>query len=201
MKISSLYSAVRTYMGHRQPGFDFLFDQLEQVKDPFIVETGCARVPDNWDGDGQSSLLFDDYIDEFGGEFMTVDISPESTKYCSSRIKCSRSTVVTSDSIQFLYGLNNHLQQDNKKINVLYLDSFDAPKDDEAVLNQSAGHHLYELCAIIPSLKSGCLIGVDDNWLVNGNQLEGKGKYIYDFFKRVGLSPVFAAYQIFWRLP
>jgi hypothetical protein len=197
---SQLYQAARPHLGQRQIGFDYIFDYLKDIKDPTIIETGCARTEGNWDGDGQSSLLFDAYIKEFGGQFMTVDISPESTKYCLSKMQCERSAVCEGDSIKFLYGLGKNMQKNSSQINLLYLDSFDAPRDDLAITNKSALHHLYELTSIMPSLAPGCLIGVDDNWVVNG-QLEGKGKYVYDYFKSLGIEPCLAAYQFFWKLP
>jgi len=196
------YDDVRSKLGHRTDGFDFIFNYLKDVKDPLIVETGCARQLDNYEGDGQSSLLFDKYIKEYGGEFHTVDISPESTEYCQSKMTSSNSLVYTDDSITRLKILNKRFQVQNRKIDFLYLDSFDAPRDDPDTCYRSALHHIYELLTIAPSLKPGALIGVDDNWIEvknDQNILRGKGQIIYDYMVSANIPVAHAGYQIFWR--
>jgi len=61
------YEDVRHMLDKRATGFDFIFNYLKDIKDPFIIETGCARIENNYAGDGQSSLLFDKYTNEYGG--------------------------------------------------------------------------------------------------------------------------------------
>ncbi len=187
--------------GHRQSGFDYVFEYLKGVDKPLIIETGCARQEDNYFGDGQSSLLFDKYVQEYGGEFYTVDISTESIEYCRSKVS-TKTTVVQEDSITFLKELNQSLLKQNKKIDFLYLDSFDAPRDQPEVCYQSAMHHLYELLTIAPSLKQGALIGVDDNWVENKDNLHmlmGKGQLIFDYMRKVNNPLVKDGYQMFWK--
>ena len=195
------YNDVRDKLQHRQSGFDYIFQYLGGYEDPIIVETGCARQLDNYSGDGQSSLLFDKYINKYGGEFYTVDISQESTDYCKSRMTCDKSHVYTNDSITQLKELNDLLQDRNLKIDFLYLDSFDAPRDKPEVVFESALHHLYELLTIAPSLKNGALIGVDDNWVEQkdgNNYLVGKGQMVFDFMQKSGRPLVRDGYQLFW---
>lgn len=196
------YNEVRDRLGHRISGFDYIFQYFVDVEDPLIVETGCARQIDNYSGDGQSSLLFDKFIKQYGGEFHTVDISKESTDYCKSRMTCSRSRVYTEDSITQLKRLNYEFQDRNMKIDFLYLDSFDAPRDQPDVVQQSALHHLYELLTIAPSLKNGALIGVDDNWVEEKdgqNILAGKGQFVFDYMRKSGRPLVCDGYQLFWK--
>lgn len=192
------YNDVRDRLGHRISGFDYIFQYFVDVDSPLIVETGCARQMDNYSGDGQSSLLFDKFIKQYGGEFHTVDISKESTDYCKSRMTCNRSNVYTEDSITQLKILNTKFQKENRKIDFLYLDSFDAPRDEPEVVLQSAVHHLYELLTIAPSLKEGALIGVDDNW-IEGNMLKGKGQFVFDYMQKSGRPLVHDGYQLFWK--
>lgn len=196
------YNDVRSRLGHRTEGFDYIFQYFVDVEDPLIVETGCARQMDNYSGDGQSSLLFDKFIKVYGGEFHTVDISKESTDYCKSRMTCDRSHVYTEDSITKLKRLNYEFQDRNVKIDFLYLDSFDAPRDQPEVVQQSALHHLYELLTIAPSLKNGALIGVDDNWIEQKdgqNILAGKGQFVFDYMQKSGRPLVRDGYQLFWK--
>lgn len=196
------YNDVRDRLEHRQSGFDCIFQYLGNYDNPIIVETGCAREMDNYTGDGQSSLLFDKYINKYGGEFYTVDISQESTDYCRSRMTCEKSVVITNDSITELKKFNRWFQERDKKIDFLYLDSFDAPQDKPEVVFQSAIHHLFELLTIAPSLKNGALIGVDDNWIEqvdDKHYLMGKGQVIFDYMRKTGREPIHQGYQIFWR--
>lgn len=196
------YDDVRSKLGHRQVGFDYIFNYLKGVHNPLIVETGCARQLDNYSGDGQSSLLFDKYTKEYGGEFHTVDISTESTDYCKSRMTSDNSHVYTNDSILQLQILNQKFLSEGRKINFLYLDSFDAPRDKPEVCYQSALHHLYELLTIAPSLSPGCLIGVDDNWIETNKQgqyMAGKGQFIFDYMRKINNEPLLNAYQVFWK--
>jgi hypothetical protein len=192
------YDDVRSRLGHRQSGFDYIFDYLKTLKEPLIVETGCARQLDNYEGDGQSSLLFDKYINEYGGHFWTVDLSEESVNYSRSKVISENSAVALGDSITKLKELNSILLQSQKKINFLYLDSFDAPRDEPDVVFQSALHHLYELITIAPSLADGALIGVDDNWVEEG-KLGGKGQFVFDYMQKCGRPLCHDGYQLFWK--
>jgi hypothetical protein len=192
------YDDVRSRLGHRQSGFDYIFDYLKTLKEPLIVETGCARQLDNYEGDGQSSLLFDKYINEYGGHFWTVDLAEESVNYSRSKVISENSAVALGDSITKLKDLNSILLQSEKKINFLYLDSFDAPRDQPEVVYMSAVHHLYELLTIAPSLENGALIGVDDNWVENG-QLAGKGQFVFDYMQKSGRPLCHDGYQLFWK--
>jgi hypothetical protein len=195
------YDDVRSRLGHRQSGFDYIFNYLKTIEEPFIVETGCARQLDNYEGDGQSSLLFDKYIKEYGGHFWTVDLAEESVNYSKSKMTSENSVVALGDSITRLKELNYLLLEQNKKIDFLYLDSFDAPRDNPQVVQQSALHHLYELLTIAPSLYNGAVIGVDDNWIEsrNGvNVVAGKGQFIFDYMNKSGRTLQQNGYQLFW---
>ena len=194
----AFYDTVRPNLGeHRQSGFDFIFDYLRTIERPFILETGCARKEDNWFGDGLSSILFDRYVQERGGKFITVDISQESVAFCKANVS-ERSEVILGDSVKCLTDLNRKLLASNEKIDLLYLDSMDAPRDRPEIVFQSALHHVYEFIAINRSLKAGALVCVDDNWVAN-NQLDGKGKILADYFHHSGNQPVKFGYQITWK--
>ena len=113
------------------------------------------------------------------------------------------SVVVLGDSITKLKELNTLLlQKPEKKIDFLYLDSFDAPQDKPEVVYESALHHLYELLTIAPSLKDGALIGVDDNWVVEKDgkhYLQGKGQFVFMYMEKSGRPLVRDGYQLFWK--
>ena len=179
-------------LGVRRDGFLSMFSMLEAARpqgDFRIVETGSMRVPDNWEGDGQSTVLFDQFVTFHGGEVLTVDMSPE----CGDLIAqaCSEQVRFTcGDSVRYLHKLRTTGDQ---RIDLLYLDSFDLD------INQptpSAFHHVKELLAIWPALAPGAVIVVDDN----PPGMIGKGYLVENFFDHVGIPKVFDGYQKLWQL-
>jgi hypothetical protein len=192
-----LYNEVRHRMGSRMPGFDYMFEFLKTVDNPLIVETGCARVENNFEYDGQSSLLFDDFINEHGGDFYTVDIAKESVDYCLEKVS-KKTNVILGDSVIFLKQFNDNLLKEGRKIDLAYLDSFDAPADDPVLHLQSEIHHLYEFLTILPSLRPGSLVVTDDN-LPAGDGITGKGRLLYNYMKHIGNMPVSFSNQIIWK--
>ncbi len=187
------FDNVRHLLGNRAPGFALMLEYLSTIQNPFIVETGCARQVDNFWGDGQSSFIFDYVANKQTGSFMTVDIAKESVDYCISR-SSPRCEIILEDSITFLKTLNQEVN--TKAIDLLYLDSFDAHED---VLEQSALHHLYEFITILPCLKKGAMVAVDDNWQTP-NGWSGKGKYIFDYMMKINNPPIYSGWQFIWRV-
>lgn len=176
-----------------------------------IVETGCARGTGGWDGDGNSTLLFDRFVAGYGGSVHSVDLSEEACAYARSQVG-SRTTVTRSDSVKFLHGMAGELRRAGREIDLLYLDSFDVdPKDPRP----SAAHHLKELCAIAPALTPGTLVMIDDAvslvmvWrgddaklnLVHDLGLSGKAEYVAEYFQAIGVRPLFTGYQYGWVIP
>jgi len=195
------YDDVKHLLGDRRNGFDIIFDYLKNIENPIIVETGCAREEENY-LDGQSSLLFDKYINEYGGEFYTVDIAEKSVEFCQNKMISPNSHVTLDDSITYLKQLNKQLQSQNRKIDFLYLDSFDAPRDNPQVVFESALHHFYEFTTILPSLKPGALIAVDDNWIEekeNQYIIGGKGQMLFEYMMKTKNQPISTGYQFIWK--
>ena len=163
--------------GKRQHSFNLMVNHLNR-ESALIVETGCARKENNFDGDGMSTLIFDEYVKQYGGTFFSVDINPDNTAFAKS--KCSKAIVHTGDSVDFLYNLQVN------DIDLLYLDSYDF---DPQKPHPSSLHHLMELTAVMPALKPGStMIVVDDNVLAikDGDATKrvieiGKGFYIKYF--------------------
>jgi hypothetical protein len=198
------YDKVADLLEHRKDGFNIIFEYLRGIEEPVIVETGCAREEGSWGGDGQSSIMFDWFVQSYGGKFYTVDNDLKSVVYTRSKIS-KKSTCALEDSVSYLYLLNKQLKKENRKIDLLYLDSMDAPKEDKDVCLESAVHHLYEFMTIQQSLNDGALIVIDDNWLENvtvegAGSLEGKGKIVFEYFRRLGFQPIYAGYQLIWKM-
>lgn len=188
-----------------------VFEHLDRVDHSItIVETGCARIEDNWKGDGQSTILFDRYVKARDQESVvySVDINPiaiaQARRSVSDRVKLTE-----SDSVKFLNGLLTEFAPKGKTIDLLYLDSFDLDWD---YWYPSAAHHLKELCAAIRMLTGETLVVIDDCPLrvdyVSGaeNQIRfvrqpsvgGKGRLVAEFAASVGAKLEFAEYQAGW---
>jgi hypothetical protein len=196
-------------LGVRGESMRQVFEVLEAMEKPAytIVETGCARVEENWRGDGQSTILFDRFVNHWDGSVLTVDINQGACDWV--RGKVSRKVSVTClDSVAFLREL---IRYDQLKIDLLYLDSFDV---DWSNPHPSSLHHLQELCAIMPRLARGSLVVVDDsprhmamakfkgkNTIVRDFGIGGKGGYVAEFFAKIGCTPVIEGYQHGWIMP
>jgi hypothetical protein len=173
----------------RSRAFRRMFEILEQKepKDYLIVETGCARWQGNWAGDGQSTLLWDLFVNTHTGRVFSVDIDGNACRMAQSQVSAN-TTVCCSDSVAFLARTKF-----DRPVDLLYLDSFDL---DVRNPHPSSLHHLMELTAIMPQLRKGTLVVVDDN-LPNG---PGKGMYVNTFFRHLGVSPIILDYQLAWVL-
>lgn len=175
--------------GKRAESFALMLNSLATVPSPLIIETGCARQEDNFTGDGMSTLLFDTYIGERGeGEFLSVDISQENVNFANSVVK--NSVVHCSDSVAFLYNVAKYCKDTNRFVDLLYLDSFDF---DPGNPHPSSLHHIFELTAIMPALRPGTVIAVDDNF-----DNIGKGGYVKEFMDLLGKERVYSGYQWVW---
>ena len=174
-------------LGERRNTFQKIFEYLESLskENPTILETGIARTDENWEGDGMSSLMFDKYINEVGGNFTSIDINPSNVSFARSKLS-SKSNLICSDSVIQLHKISR--DEEYPMIDVLYLDSFDLDWNNPI---PSSFHHMKELLAIYPKIQKGTLIVVDDN----ANN-KGKGQMVKDFMKNIGINPYFDEYQI-----
>ncbi|NDA63551.1 MAG: class I SAM-dependent methyltransferase [Chitinophagia bacterium] len=176
--------------GKRKASFELMLQKISAKSRPLIIETGCVRRLENF-GDGMSTVIFDKYIDQNDGECYSIDINPNNIELAKSITK--KVNLICSDSISYLFEKNKELRQQNRYVDLLYLDSFDF---DAYNPHPSAMHHIMELLCIWPSCQSGTIIAVDDNF-EGGN---GKGKYIKQFMTSIGVPPIYDGYQIVWEL-
>ncbi len=190
-KWADYYSGVKPLLGLREIGFAKIFEYLETIKDPVIVETGTVREENNFEGDGCSTVLFDNYVGMQGGTLITVDIDPIACK--TAERLTTHAEVVESDSIEFLSTLDG-------KVDLLYLDSFNIYNwlDDW----KASAHHLKEIFAAKNVIKEGTLIIVDDNLYVpeseDTNKKLGKGRIIHELMKSIGIPTFVDGYHIGW---
>ncbi len=200
-------------LGPRRDTFRAMFDFLAKKKprEHLILETGCAREANNFEGDGQSTCMFDRFAEDYSGSVHSVDISAAACQYARSVVGL-RTRVVTEDSVPFLRRMADELLRDGRTIDLLYLDSFDW---DPANPLPSALHHLKELCAISPALGPDTLVVVDDSFhqlrgfrsgpenfvLLEDQGIAGKAMYVAQYFQQIGIPLAFDGYQCGWVVP
>jgi hypothetical protein len=163
----------------RASSLSIVFELLDEKEDKnfLIVETGCMRADHGQlalGDDGASTYIFDDFINYYDGEVLSVDINQD------------------------------NVLPEEKKIDFLYLDSFDFEPNDPI---PSQEHHLKELCAVMKNLKKGTIVCVDDHLNTpNFDQYRaslargGKAAFIEHFMDDIGAELLHDGYQILWRL-
>jgi hypothetical protein len=115
-----------------------------------IIETGTSA----WGTD--STRLWDAYVQRFGGEFWSVDLSAAPSSRLAKQV-CDRTHLVVQDSVSFL---NSFVEADPlRTVDLCYLDSWDV---DWADPQASMDHGLAEFHAIAPLLRSGSVLLIDD---------------------------------------
>lgn len=181
----------RPRLGKRAEGFDVLFQTaLALDRSLLIVETGTLRQPGNWEGDGQSTFMFDALTRSRGGAFFSIDVTIESID--SARRACSSATqLIANNSVAALHALAGLV---SRRIDILYLDSFDLDAGNPL---PSAIHHGLELTAARPLIGPGTLICVDDYAAGSGG---GKGMIVERFLSNIGAKVLYAGYQKIWRM-
>ena len=184
---SELLREKHSKLDYRLETFAKAFDYLESLKHDYyvIVETGTVRTFGEYE-DGQSTILFDEFVNYHDGVVYTVDIDPKCkeivTEHCSKKVKA-----YTGDSIEFLRNL-----EVEPRIDLLYLDSMDIDWDNPA---ESMEHHFKEFSSVLHSLKDKCLILSDDNAL---KKPVGKGMLVDTYFKNAGVERFIDGFQLGW---
>ena len=180
-------------LGKRADGFAALFEALTAGPPrPLIIETGCLRIAGNWEGDGQSSFMFDALTRAMGGAFFSIDVLAESIE--TARRACSSAVnLICNDSVAALYTLSQLMRGPAA---LVYLDSYDVDADNPM---PSAIHHALELAAARPLLGPGTLVCVDDYGV--GRQPGGKGLILDRFFANIRARVLYSGYQRIWLVP
>lgn len=182
------FDDIKPRLGERQHTFQQIFQHLISLgHPPVIIETGTYREENNYTGDGCSTLLFDNFVDCFGGELFSVDNDPGACALARSAVK--HAEIIESDSVEYLGSLYG-------ACDLLYLDSYNITNwyDDWA----PAAHHLKELFAAKNVIAPGTLIVVDDNVCTPDGVRRGKGRLINELMTSLGIDPLFEYYQIGW---
>ncbi len=177
-------------LGKRTDTFKKIFKYLDRLKkdEICIVETGCYREEDNFTGDGCSTLLFDNYIENRKGYVISVDINPKACQLARENTS-NNVDVICGDSVEELSYLEGIAD-------LLYLDSYNIENWNDDW--ESSSHHLKELFAAKNIIKKGTLIVVDDNIRTASGKVIGKGRLVYELMEALNIKPFFDEYQIGW---
>lgn len=168
--------------------FKIALNLFLQREGKLIVETGTLRNKDEWE-DGQSTLIFGEFCRKYGKHLITVDNNKEAIKVSKRETWkfAEHITYIIDDSHRFLGNLD-------KKIDLLYLDSFDTDPDDEGTTYQSQLHQLLELKLAFPKLSDKAIILLDDNSLALG----GKTLLTKEFLLEKGFTLLMDFSQSLW---
>ena len=87
--------------------FKKIFEYLDSKKDPItIVETGCTRQKNNWTGDGQSTILFDKYIESRceNSFVISMDLDIKAVNHSKSLVG-NKTQILHGDSVALLHNI------------------------------------------------------------------------------------------------
>ena len=178
---------------NRSNTFRKMFEHLDSFDRPVrIVETGCIEDPDNWAGNGCSTILFNKYVEtHLSSSAASLEIAPEKVKL--GKQYCPSVKFHLGDSIATLEQLADH----PLPVDLLYLDASDHNWIHEA---PSQAHHLRELMTIMPSLHENTLVVVDDSIIVTDDypqsKVVGKGGLVSQYALEIGADFRFCEYQV-----
>ena len=194
INVSSHKRGLVTGLYQRAAGFEIMLHELLKIKnnDFKIIETGSTREPNNWK-DGNSGVLFADFVKHHGGSVRSVDINQNAVDAANAFIDSNYHRAECSDSVAWL-----QQQPDLDQVDLFYLDSYDVKWHDD---QPSAAHHLQEFLVIEPFLKPGVIVAIDDNSrLIETNGRTGKGRKIFEYLEQKGIHPIHDYYQIIYKL-
>lgn len=160
---------------------------VEEHGSALIIETGSAWDKNNWEGQGQSTLIWDWLAANLKGvKVISIDITPTSVENAKEQTK--HVEFFLGDSIQTL---NSFDEKRLGAVALLYLDSFDWAKE---INHESSYHHAMELAAVWRLLPDNCMICVDDRH----GDFDGKHWKVELFMQQLGYTPEFRNHQVGW---
>lgn len=162
---------------------------LSRLDKGLIIETGCVRQVDDWDGAGCSTLVWDWIVTQSKKQICakSIDINPNHVKLANELAPHVDTHCI--DSIAWLRANRELLAE----CSLLYLDSM----DHDPPYYSSELHAVGELAAAYDSLPKGCMVMVDDC------NPDGTGKHhlVKKFFERAGVQPEIQGKVFIWRKP
>jgi hypothetical protein len=185
----------------RKESMDKSLSILRELRHPVILEYGMVRHPENWEGDGFSTIIFAHFIAQqpCSGTFISVDIKPANIMVSDTLLKkyeipSKNVFLVCADAMDFM---NNPMLK-IEYVDLLYLDAWDY-SGDGTQREESALHHLEAFQRTEKWLRSGSLVLIDD--ILNQETLAGKGQYLIPLLREIGYEELHKGYQFLFRKP
>jgi hypothetical protein len=168
----------------RHIGFDILLSYIkDNFKAPTIIETGCIRCLNDWEGAGYQTFLIGYFVKHFGGSFKSIDNNATNLAFASANTEDFPIDFVLGDSKVVLGRIAN-----DKRIDVLLLDSMDTD------VQGHEDHCLAEAQSAMPGLHKGSIIVIDDT-PKDGDGWKGKGAKAVPYLLSVGWTLLHQGYQ------
>jgi len=148
-----------------------------------IVETGCIRnvTDESKFGDGWSTLNWEYYCKKTNSVTYVVDINEE-------HLSKSKQIVPESEYVRYTQQDSvEYLRKFDKKIDLLFLDSYDYCGPEENII-ACHNHSLNEILAAWDKLNPKCYVLIDD---VFDDQWNGKGKLTIPYLLEHGFTKVY----------
>lgn len=142
----------------RDEGFDLLLRvAARRFERPFLVETGCIRSEEDFQGDGVSTLLLGMFAASRQGELISIDHNREHCEFARRTVAYLGQAVdvVESDSVEWL-------ARNRRPIDLLYLDSSESDQPG------GAEHVLAEIQAAQDQIHERSIVAFDDTCYANG---------------------------------
>lgn len=172
-------------LNQRSQAFEIIQAELLRYKSPHILETGGLRTIDNVEGDGNSTLFFNDIVHATEGRLVSIDIDASCAenvrKYCGSRVWAYTENSLTA--IPKLWSMS---------FNCVYLDSLDVNFEAD---EPAARHAFNEYLLVRRLLSRDALVCVDDN----DSQGRGKGRLIAQLADLMRWECLSDGYVKVWR--
>lgn len=170
----------------RNNSFLKVIEILEEIyNEPItIVETGCIRnvTEESKFGDGWSTLNWDYYAKKTNSKVYVVDIN-------EGHLNQSKKIVPPSEFVEYNQDDSVHyLETFDKKIDLLFVDSYDYCGDDENI-KKCHNHSLNEIIAAWDKLNEHCFVLLDD--VFSDVSWDGKGKLSIPYLLENGFEKVY----------
>ncbi len=163
---------------------------MEERNVKTIVETGTARGGHMaFSGDGGFTIITGYWCSLNQATLYSVDISEKSIDNAKTMVQDYLDSIefVEDDSVHFL-------QNFDRKIDFLYLDSLDFDKNNPI---PSQEHHLEEIKVAYDKLHPRSIVMIDDCALPHG----GKGKLVIEYLLKRGWQLIANNYQVILTYP
>ena len=175
--------------GKRRNTFRKTLQLLEERNAKVLVETGTARHGlAGTKSDGASTVVFATWAQKNNAFLHSIDHDIEAIAFAKKELL----NLELEDYVEFVNADSvAWLQNFDRTIDFLYLDSYDYDKKNKAEQKLCQEHHLWEFRAVQDQLTENSLVLIDDCRLPGG----GKGKLVIEHMQQRNWKVIQSGYQ------